>query len=210
MVTVAEILGFWVDEIGEAGWYAGGDDIDRACRERFGAAWEAARSGACREWLSRPEGTLAYLILTDQMSRNIGRGSAQAFATDPLALSAATLAVKNGQDLRIEGVERQFFYLPFEHAESTAWQDRSVRLFLTRMPRDEGGNLVHAIAHREVIRRFGRFPFRNAVLGRRSSEAEAKFLAEEGYAGVVKRLEATAMQTAQGDAAEASLLSAEA
>lgn len=207
MVASAEVLRFWIDEIGEAGWYAGGAEIDRACKERFGAAWQAAHGGAYREWLGRPEGSLAYLILTDQLSRNIGRGSAQAFATDRLALSAAALAVKNGQDLAIEGVQRQFFYLPFEHAESTAWQDRSVRLFLTRMPKGEGGNLVHAIAHREIIRRFGRFPFRNAALGRASSREEERFLSEEGYGGVIKRLEAEAMHPVQGGAAEASLLS---
>ncbi len=183
-----DVLRFWIDEVGPDGWYAGTPDIDTLCAARLGDAWEAARNGAFRGWASRPEGALAYLILTDQIPRNIRRGTALAFATDPLARAVATPAVARGFDLRIDGLARQFFYLPFEHAETPQHQSRSVCLFLTRMPDDPGGNLLHARAHREVIRRFGRFPTRNAALGRVSTAAEAAWLAEGGYARVVEEL----------------------
>jgi uncharacterized protein (DUF924 family) len=185
MTDPEEVLDFWLDEVGEDGWYAAGEALDRTCRDRFGKTWAAARGGAYRSWLSRPRGALAYLILTDQLPRNIHRGRPEAFATDGLARSAAGYAVQRGHDLRVEGLARQFFYLPFEHAENRQAQCRSVRLFLTRMGDDAGGNFVHAQAHREIIRRFGRFPFRNEVLGRSSTEAEAAFIAEGGYGAVV-------------------------
>ena len=188
MTAPEEIVDFWVAEIGPEGWYKGGEEIDRACEARFGAAQQAAREGAFRDWLARPRAALAYLILTDQFSRNIHRGRAEAFATDALARSGAYLALARGHDLRIEGIERQFFYMPFEHAENRQAQSLSVCLFRTRMPEDPAGNLVHARAHREIIRRFGRFPFRNAALGRVSSPAEEAFLRDEGYGGVVERL----------------------
>lgn len=188
MTDPAEVTRFWLDEVGEEGWYAGGAALDALCRERFAPAWEAARGGAFRDWLSRPDTTLAYLILTDQLPRNIHRGTALAFATDRQALSAAIHALARGYDLRIEGTPRQFFYLPLEHAESRQFQSAAVCRFLTGLPGDAGGNLVHARAHREIIRRFGRFPFRNAALGRRSSAEEERFLADEGYGAVVERL----------------------
>lgn len=190
MTTVEEVLGFWLDEIGQEGWYKGSAEIDRACTDRFAAACEAARAGGYRDWLSRPRSALAYMILTDQFPRNIHRGKAEAFATDHLALSGAVIALDRGHDLRIEGVARQFFYLPFEHAENRQTQSHSVCLFLTRMPDDPHGNLVHALAHRDIIRRFGRFPFRNAALGRPSSAAERAYLEGEGYGGTVERLKA--------------------
>lgn len=188
MTSPDEVRRFWLDEVGPEGWYKGGKDLDALCEERFGAAVDAARNGAFRDWLSRPETALAYLILTDQLPRNIYRGCALAFHADPLARSGAAIALERGHDRKVEGVERQFFYLPFEHAENRQAQSLSVCLFLTRLPDDRGENLVHARAHREIIRRFGRFPFRNAALNRASSPAEERFLAEEGYAGVVNRL----------------------
>jgi uncharacterized protein (DUF924 family) len=183
-----EILDFWLSEIGPEGWYSGGEEIDSACEARFGAAQQAALEGAFRDWLGRPRAALAYLILTDQFPRNIHRGRAEAFATDPLARSGAYVALARGHDLQIEGIEKQFFYLPFEHAENVQAQSLSVCLFFTRMPDDPFGNLVHARAHRDIIRRFGRFPFRNAALGRVSSPAEEAFLKDEGYGAVVERL----------------------
>jgi uncharacterized protein (DUF924 family) len=188
VTTPEDILDFWLAEIGPEGWYKGGKEIDRACEARFGAALQAAREGAFRSWLARPRPALAYMILTDQFSRNIHRGRAEAFATDPLARSAAYHALARGHDLRIEGTGRQFFYMPFEHAENRQAQSLSVCLFVTRMPDDSGDKYVHARAHREIIRRFGRFPFRNAALGRVSSPAEEAFLQDEGYGGTVERL----------------------
>jgi uncharacterized protein (DUF924 family) len=185
----ATVLEFWLDEIGEAGWYQGGDEIDDKCRERFEPSCAAARQGAYREWLTRPRSALAYLILTDQLPRNIYRGTGLAFASDVRALAAAMVSVNLGHDLKIEGSERQFFYLPFEHAENRQAQANSVSLFRTRMPDDKGGNVIHARVHREIIRRFGRFPARNAALGRASSAAEAAFLAGPGYGGLMEELQ---------------------
>ncbi len=188
MTDPEEILDFWLAEIGPEGWYKGSKEIDRACEARFGAAQQAARAGGLRNWLARPHTALAYMILTDQFSRNIHRGRAEAFATDPLAQSGARIALANSFDRRIEGAERQFFYMPFEHAENRQSQSLSVCLFVTRMPDDSGEKHIHARAHRDIIRRFGRFPFRNAALGRVSSPAEESFLKDEGYAGVIERL----------------------
>lgn len=188
MTTPDEVLHFWLEDVGEEGWYKGGKELDRLCEARFGEAADVARNGGFRLWLSRPETALAYLILTDQLPRNIYRGTALAFHADTLALSGASISLARGHDLKIEGVARQFFYLPYEHAENRQAQSLSVCLFLTRLPGDPGGNLVHARAHRDIVRRFGRFPFRNAALNRPSSPAEERFLAEEGYAGVVARL----------------------
>ncbi len=185
MTRPSEVLEFWRG-IGPKGWYAGGDEVDEACR-RFAPAWEEAREGGFRDWLTRPETALAYLILTDQIPRNIHRGSGLSFATDTLAFSAATQSVALGHDLRTEGDIRQFFYLPYEHAESRQAQAICVALFLTRMP-EAKENLLHARVHREVIRRFGRFPYRNEALGRTSSLAEERFLKEEGYGAVLKAL----------------------
>ncbi|MDH3263231.1 MAG: DUF924 domain-containing protein [Paracoccaceae bacterium] len=190
MTLPEEILDFWLAEVGPEGWYKGGEEIDRACEARFGDAQEAARNGAYRNWLARPRPALAYMILTDQFPRNIHRGRAEAFATDHLARSAAYVALARGHDRRVEGIERQFFYMPFEHAENCQAQSFSVCVFMTRMPDDSYGNLLHARAHREIIRRFGRFPFRNAVLGRVSSAAEEAFLKDEGYGAVVEKLKA--------------------
>jgi uncharacterized protein (DUF924 family) len=187
MTTPDEVLGFW-REIGPKGWYQGGAEIDNACR-RFTDAWRAAHQGAFRDWLGRPEPSLAYLILTDQIPRNINRGTAEAFATDALALSGTSVALASGHDRRIDGDIRQFFYLPYEHAESRQAQARCVSLFVTRMP-EARDNLLHARVHREIIRRFGRFPYRNEALGRVTSPAEQEFLDGEGYAGVLKSLSA--------------------
>lgn len=176
---------FW-REAGPEAWYRSDPDFDALIRERFMADWEKARAGNLREGLGSPEGMLGYLVLTDQFPRNMFRGQAEAFATDQLARDVAWTGVRRRMDLMIEGPMRQFFYLPFMHAESTFDQDRCVRLFLARMPGTD--NLRHARAHREVIRRFGRFPYRNAALGRTSSPAEEAFLAEGGYASVLEAL----------------------
>lgn len=181
----AKILSFWQD-IGPKGWYEGSEEIDEACRS-FTDTWEKARGGAFRDWLSRPQSALAYMILTDQIPRNIHRGGSEAFATDTLALSGANLAIAAKHDFHIKGPMRQFFYLPYEHAESCQMQSQAVVLFLTRLPEEEG-NLLHARAHRDIIRRFGRFPYRNQALGRMTTRPEKQFMDEEGYAGVLKQL----------------------
>lgn len=185
-----EILDFWLGEIGPEGWYAGGDEIDASIRERFGEIWQAALDGGLEHWVEGTVGTLAYLILCDQFSRNMHRDTAKAFATDPQALAAAKRAVAEGWDLNAPEPERQFFYMPFEHSEDIADQDRAVELLTERMASDPEMAL-HARAHHQIITRFGRFPTRNAALGRETTPAEAEFLSAGGYGTVVNALKAS-------------------
>ncbi len=193
-MTRDEVRDFWLREIGEEGWYKGGAEIDAACR-RFLPLVEAAREGGLLDWLDGPDGALAYLILTDQFPRNLYRGSALSFAADARARAAARRAVDEDWDMATPMPERQFFYMPLNHSEDIADQDLCVRLMAARIP-DGAEHVLHARAHREVIARFGRFPFRNAALGRETTAAEQAFLDAGAYPALVK-----AMQAAQGAAA---------
>ena len=180
------ILGYWND-LGPAGWYAGSAEIDDEVRRRFLSDWTEAHAGGLRPWLTCSDGILAYLLLTDEFPRNMFRDQGRAFATDPLARQVATFAWQKKADLGIEPPLRQFFYLPLMHSETIIDQDRCVALFKARMPEAEN-NLLHARAHREVIRRFGRFPFRNAALGRQDTPAERAFLESGAYGAIVREL----------------------
>lgn len=176
-----EILDFWLEQVGPEGWYVASEDVDQAIRARFGALVERALSGALDDWAETPEGALALLILLDQFTRNLNRGSGEAFAGDDKARAIARSVVARNLDLEIPEPGRQFFYLPFEHSESLADQDWSVTLFETRTPDLPENALWHAKQHRDVIRRFGRFPYRNDALGRETTAEEAKWLEEDGY-----------------------------
>ncbi|WP_108483995.1 DUF924 family protein [Oceaniglobus ichthyenteri] len=189
MASPEDVAAFWLDEVGPKGWYAGGAKLDRDVRDRFEETWEKARDGALSQWLTYPSGTLAYIILTDQFPRNMFRDTAQAFETDSLAMAAAKMAITQGWDMRIDGAARQFFYMPLMHSENLCDQDRCVRLFLTRMPDSGASNLLHARVHREIIRKFGRFPYRNAALGRANQQGEAEFLSDGGYAEIMRAME---------------------
>src|SRR5690606_36822289 len=112
-----EVLQCWIEEIGPEGWYAGGEEIDDACASRFGELWQALHDGGLEHWVDGPVGTLAYLVIADRFARNINRGKAAAFATDPRARAAARRALDDGWDLYAAEPERQFFYVPFEHSE---------------------------------------------------------------------------------------------
>jgi len=184
-----EVLQFWLDECEPAQWYAEDEALDAEITQRFGRAWEGAREGRHSLWLTYPSGALAYIILTDQFSRNMFRGDARAFALDHVALAAAKQAVDKGWDLRIDEPARQFFYLPMMHSENLCDQSRGVRLICERMPEHGATNLLHARAHREVIRQFGRFPYRNAALGRATTGAENAYLASGGYGSTVRLLQ---------------------
>lgn len=184
------ILAFWLDEVGPKGWYQGGEALDAECRARFLDTWEQARRGALDGWAASPRSALALVILLDQMPRNMRRGEAGAFASDARALAVAKASIRRGFDLAVEGPERQFFYLPLMHSEVIADQERAVRLILLRLDGDD--QLTHARAHRAVIRRFGRFPYRNAALGRRTTEGEDAFLAAGGYAAALAEAEGVA------------------
>lgn len=176
------VLKFWIDEVGPEAWYREDAALDRKIRENFIETLHAARRGDLASWLHRPESALALMIVLDQFPRNMFRGSGEAFQSDPRALDLAKKAISVGYDLKIDEPQRQFFYLPLMHSETLTDQDRCVRLILTRMPETGESNLKHACAHRDVIRRFGRFPYRNEALGRESSPAEQDYLAAGGYA----------------------------
>jgi uncharacterized protein (DUF924 family) len=183
-----DILDFWLDDVGPKGWYGGGAALDEEIRQRFLPMWEGASEGRFAMWLTYPNGALAYIILTDQFPRNMFREDGRAFATDRAALAAAKSAIQRKWDLRIDEPARQFFYLPLMHSENLCDQERCVRLILERMPETGADNLLHAKAHREVIRRFGRFPYRNAALSRSDTSPERRFLDEGGYGAAVREL----------------------
>ena len=180
------IVDFWLNEVGPEGWYKSSTELDTSIRDEFGGLWEAARNGEYTAWLVSPQKALALLILLDQFPRNMFRGEAKAFASDGAALAVAKRAIVMGHDLKTSEPGRQFFYLPLMHSESLMDQERCVRLMALRMPQTGASNLHHARAHRDVIRQFGRFPYRNAALGRTTTAAERDYLAGGGYASSVK------------------------
>ncbi|WP_146345103.1 DUF924 family protein [Falsiphaeobacter marinintestinus] len=190
MIGPEEILNFWLDEKGPGSWYIQDDTLDAEIRTKFEAAWEGAADGRYSLWLTYPSGALAYIILTDQFPRNMFRGDGKSFATDKAALAAAKAAVDKGWDLKIDEPARQFFYLPMMHSENLCDQERCVRLMCERMPEGGASNLLHARAHREIIRKFGRFPYRNAALSRSTTRTEADYVSDGGYGQTVRELQA--------------------
>lgn len=188
MVEPDEVMSFWLDEIGPSGWYLEDEGLDAGIRDRFGAAWAEAMEGGYGVWQTSASGILAYLILTDQFPRNMFRGKATAFASDHLARCASKMAIDRGWDKQIDEPQRQFFYLPLMHSENLADQDRCVRLIKERMTSEN--NLLHAKAHREVIRQFGRFPYRNEALERRSTKDEAAYMDQGGYGHTLRVFQA--------------------
>lgn len=182
-----EVLDYWLGAVGPEGWYAGGDDLDGEITALFAPIWQAAHEGALDHWAEGCVGTLAYLIVCDQFPRNMHRGLALAFATDARAVTAAKRAIAVGWDLEAPEPERQFFYMPLEHSEDLADQDLAVEYLNERLA-SHPDMALHAAAHREIIARFGRFPFRNAALGRETTAAEAEFLASGGYMTIVNAL----------------------
>lgn len=189
MVGPDEILAYWLDEIGPDGWYRSDPELDAEITRKFAATWQGAVDGKFGLWLTYPNGALAYIILMDQFSRNMFRGTGKAFASDRHAVAAAKSAIHRGWDMRIDEPARQFFYLPLMHSENLCDQDRSVRLIKERMPTSSGSNLLHAKAHREVIRQFGRFPYRNAALQRDFTARERDYEANGSYGATVRGLQ---------------------
>ena len=184
--TPEAITRFWLEAVGPAGWFASDSALDAEIARRFGLAARMARLGAFRAWAGDADAALALLILLDQFPRNLHRGAPLAFAADPRARRVARAALARGFDLARAGDARLLFLLPFEHSESLADQDRAVRLVAARLParRDY---LRHARAHRDVIRRFGRFPFRNDALARPWTEAERAWVEAGGYLAELAR-----------------------
>ncbi len=178
MIAPAEIVAFWRNA-GPRAWFAKDVAFDAQCRT-FEAAHHGAAQRLFADWEDQAEGALALCLLLDQIPRNIYRNSAHAFATDGLAHAIAERAVAKNFDTATDDMLRLFFYLPFEHAESIDAQNRSVFLFEAQGNPDY---VKYAILHRDIIARFGRFPHRNAALGRVSTPEELAFLAEGGFAG---------------------------
>ncbi|WP_459858053.1 DUF924 family protein [Dongia sp. agr-C8] len=178
-----DVLGFWFTDRVQLLCFERNDAFDAEIREKFGDAVAAAQAGGFEEWRATPEGALALLILIDQMSRNIYRGSPKAFAGDARALAIAEQMVADGVDRSFSFVQRRFTYLPFEHSEDPKVQKRALALFgalavecATEHNVDGAVQLLYAARHAEIIFRFGRYPHRNAVLGRVSTPAEEAFL----------------------------------
>ncbi len=178
------VIDFWFAERDQGGslvarqaWFKKDEDFDRAIGEGFGNDMEAAAAGRLDHLAATPEGALALLILLDQFPRNVFRGTPRAFAADAKAREIARAALDRGFDQTAPAVMRTFFYLPFEHGEDLADQERSVALFEAM---GDAEALRWALAHRDIIARFGRFPHRNAVLGRESTPEEEEFLKQPG------------------------------
>jgi uncharacterized protein (DUF924 family) len=196
LATEADVRAFWLGELDERGcaspekaklWWRKDPELDRTIFERFGSLHSVIQAGGHRDWLRAPQSLLAYVLVLDQFSRNMFRGTAGMFASDELALAATFEGVALGYDKRLRRDERTFLLMPFMHSERIEVQERSVQLFeafaaelSVEDPKVGRGNTGYAERHRDVVKRFGRFPHRNAVLGRESTAEEAEFLTQPG------------------------------
>ena len=174
---VQQVLSFWFGDLDYNAWFTKSDATDALCRDRFLHVYEELAAAPAETALSSPQRALATVVVLDQFPRNMFRGSPKAFAADPFAREVALRAVTCGFDQKFGLHERAFLYLPFEHSEQLADQERSVALFTALGDADY---TKYAIAHRDIIARFGRFPHRNAVLGRTSTAEEIEFLTQPG------------------------------
>jgi uncharacterized protein (DUF924 family) len=177
--TPDEVVAFW-REAGPDRWFEPDDAFDAACRERFLLTHEAAARGDLNEWELSPDGALALVLLLDQFPRNMFRGTRRVYRTDPAAVDAADRAIEKGFDREVDPALRRFLYLPFMHSEELRDQERSVTL---NEATGEAEPIKWARRHRDIVARFGRFPHRNALLGRESTEEEKRFLQESAFAG---------------------------
>lgn len=171
------ILTFWFDEHGPQDWFAKSDTFDSLIQRRFTDLHRQAVLGELASWRNKPEGALAEIILLDQFSRNMFRGSAQAFATDPHALALAQFAIEKAQDKKLDPQKRKFLYMPFMHSESKVIHEQALDLFGSL---DDPQTLNYERQHKVIIDRFGRYPHRNEILGRKNTPEELAFLKTEG------------------------------
>jgi uncharacterized protein (DUF924 family) len=177
--TADGIVSFW-RAAGPDRWFNKNANFDEEIRQRFLETYEAAAAGQLTDWEQSAQGALALLILLDQFPRNMFRGEARAFATDPLARAVAAGAIVRGFDSQVPPEMRGFFYLPFQHSEDLADQERGIAFYKAIGDLE---NLKWAEVHADIIRRFGRFPHRNSVLGRTTTPEEQAFLDGGGFAG---------------------------
>lgn len=176
-----EILRFWFEDIEHSRWFKKDPDFDRELEQRFGELLEPAMNDELDDWCDTPRGRLALIILLDQFSRNIFRGTSAAFEADPKALRLTLDGIQDASDKKLSLEQRSFFYLPLRHAESVAMQ--KLGLEKTRELNDAGyGTDKYALNHLEIIERFGRFPHRNVALRRRNTAEEDEYL-KDGKAG---------------------------
>ena len=171
------ILSFWFQDIQPAQWWKVDPAFDALIRSRFGALHEQARRCELFGWRATPEGRLAEVIVLDQFARNIHRGTPLAFAADPLALALAQEAVAAGADLQLQFEQRPFLYMPYMHSESAAIHAVAEPLMKDRAPQ---GTYDFELKHKAIVDRFGRYPHRNAILGRESTAEETEFLKQPG------------------------------
>lgn len=174
LASMDAVLAFWFAD--SARWWKKDPAFDAEVRDRFTALHQAIERGERESWLETATGTLAYVIVLDQLSRNMFRGTARMFASDPRARAAVRRALERGDDAELSPDERAFLFMPLMHSEDIADQDRSVALFAHASPEQ----LRFAVQHRDIVRRFGRFPHRNALLGRESTPEERAFLMQPG------------------------------
>jgi uncharacterized protein (DUF924 family) len=179
MSTPADILAFW-REAGRDRWYSKDDGFDAEVRRRYLDLWHKAAAGELSSWEAGDDGALALTIVLDQFPRNMFRGDARTYATDPLAREVAGRAIAHGADAQIDPVLVEFLYMPFMHSEDLPDQLRCVELFRAT---GNAENLGYAERHADIVRRFGRFPHRNRLLGRTTTADEQAFLDAGGFAG---------------------------
>ena len=182
------ILNFWLDEVGPNSWYSSDDSLDGLIERKFKETLQYILSGGHSLWLTYPSGALAYIIVLDQFSRNIFRGSKSSFTADRAALAASKQSIKYEFDLKIDEPARQFFYMPLMHSENLYDQEKCIRQILQKLPSSGHGLLKHARAHRELIRSYGRFPGRNSQLGRSTTLSEQEYFDHGGYQALLSRI----------------------
>jgi len=177
--TPAEVIAYW-RALGTDRWFKRDDTVDAEIHARFLPLYEAAAAGKLAAWEDTAESAFALLLALDQFPRNVFRGEARAFATDPLARAVAGRAIARGFDMSFANPERRFFYLPFMHSETLCDQERCAELCRRA---DDPEGVHYAEHHADIIRRFGRFPHRNAALGRATTPEERAFLDDGGFSG---------------------------
>lgn len=176
-INYSNIIEFWFEECSPKDWFQKNDAFDQMLKDRFASIHQAATAGDLFIWRDCPEGRLAEILILDQFSRNMFRDSAQSFAYDGMALVLAQEMVARGDDQKLIQVQRTFTYMPYMHSESRIVHEEGMRLFADN---GEETNLRYMKAHKDIIDQFGRYPHRNEILGRTSTEAEIEFMKNHG------------------------------
>ncbi len=189
MVTVEDVLHFWFDELEPSQRFNGGEEVDNLIRDRFLNSYEDATNGKLDQWKDTPNGSLALILILDQFSRNMFRGDGRSFELDSVAIKLAGEAIEKDFDLQHGVARRGFFYLPFMHSEDLNDQNKCIELISSRLGDDGKNNLIHAKAHKHIIEKFGRFPYRNEALKRQNTPEESSWLENVGYGEVVGMIE---------------------